>query len=87
MAFAYGRGLPWGGIWPLVANGVADRHGKFGDADIAALLASPISAYLITDQEDDVTVYRLFHDALRGTLREHWRDLLVEHEPTEVGRL
>jgi len=87
VAFAYGRGLPWGGIWPLVANGVADRHGKFGDADIAALLASPISAYLITDQEDDVTVYRLFHDALRGTLREHWRDLLVEHEPTEVGRL
>jgi hypothetical protein len=76
VAFAYGRGLPWGEIWPLVANAVADRHGKYGDRDIADLLSSPISAYLTTDQEDDVTVYRLFHDALREALRTRWRDLL-----------
>lgn len=77
VAFAYGRGLPWGDVWPAVANAVADRHHKFGDRDIAELLASPISAYLTTDIEDDTTVYKLFHDALRGSLRERWRDLLV----------
>ena len=76
VAFAYGKGLPWGEIWPLVANAVAGRHGKFGDRDIADLLASPISAYLVTDVEDDTTVYRLFHDALRGALRTRWRDLM-----------
>jgi hypothetical protein len=76
VAFAYGKGLPWGEIWPLVGNAVADRRGKFGDRDIADLLASPISAYLVTDVEDDTTVYRLFHDALRGALRTRWRDLL-----------
>ena len=76
VAFAYGKGLPWGEIWPAVANAVADRHGKFGDRDIASLLASPISAYLVTDVEDDTTVYRLFHDALRGALRTRWRDLM-----------
>jgi hypothetical protein len=76
VAFAYGRGLPWGEIWPAVANAVADRTYKFGDRDVAALLASPMSAYLVTDVEDDTTVYSLFHDALRGTLRERWRDLL-----------
>ena len=78
VAFAYGRGLPWGEIWPLVANAVADRHGKYGDRDIADLLASPISAYLTTDQEDGITVYRPFHDALRGTLRTQWRALLQD---------
>jgi hypothetical protein len=77
VAFAYGRGLPWGEIWPAVANAVADRTYKFGDRDVAALLASPMSAYLVTDVEDDTTVYSLFHDALRGTLRERWRDLLL----------
>jgi len=76
VAFGYGRGLPWGEIWPLVANAVADRYGKYGDRDIAELLASPMSAYLITDQEDAITVYRLFHDALRDTLRNRHHDLL-----------
>jgi WD domain, G-beta repeat len=88
VAFAYGKGLPWGEIWPLVANAVADRHGKFGDRDIAWLLASPISAYLVTDVEDDTTAYRLFHDALRGALRTRWRDLVdnqMSHEPDETA--
>jgi hypothetical protein len=76
VAFAYGRGLPWGEIWPVVANAVADRYGKYGDRDIAELLASPMSAYLITDQEDGITVYSLFHRALRDTLRNRHHDLL-----------
>jgi hypothetical protein len=36
-----------------------------------------VSAYLVTNVEVDVTVYKLFHYALRGTLRERWRDLLA----------
>lgn len=79
VAFANGRGLPWNQIWPLVANAVADRPGTYGDADIAELLGSRLGGYLVTDHEDGVTVYRLFHDALRTTLRERWRELL-DHE-------
>jgi hypothetical protein len=37
-----------------------------------------MSAYLVTDREDDTTVYRLFHDALRSTLRERWHELLED---------
>jgi len=76
VAFAYGRGLPWANIWPVVANAVADTHATYGDGDIAWLLASPMAGYLVTDKEDGTTVYRLFHDALRSTLRERWHDLL-----------
>ncbi len=86
VAFAYGRGLPWRTIWPLVANAVADDPARYqagearsyGDYDIAWLLGNRIGAYLVTDQEDDITVYRLFHDDLRTTLRERWLDLLEE---------
>jgi hypothetical protein len=78
VAFAYGAGLPWSQIWPLVANAVADRPGTYGDNDIVELLASRLGGYLVTDQEDGITVYRLFHDSLRTTLRERWLDL---HRP------
>lgn len=78
VAFAYGRGQPWGDVWSLVANAVADTHATYGDGDIAWLLASPMAAYLATDREDDTTVYRLFHDTLRATLRERWHDLLKD---------
>ena len=86
VAFAYGRGLPWRTIWPLIANAVADDPARYpageapsyGDSDIAWLLGNRIGAYLVTDQEDDITVYRLFHDDLRTTLRERWLDLLEE---------
>ena len=47
VAFAFGRGLPWGEIWPLVANAVADTYAKNGDRDIAWPRASPMSAYLV----------------------------------------
>jgi hypothetical protein len=77
VAFAYGRGLPWRQVWPLVANAVADDPDRsYGDGDIAWLLNSRIGGYLVTDQEDGITVYRLFHDTLRSTLRERSEDLL-----------
>ncbi|VVJ19598.1 Uncharacterised protein [Amycolatopsis camponoti] len=78
VAFAYGDGLPWRNIWPLVAHAVDDNDGYYGDSDIAWLLNNTrFGAYLIADREDDTTTYRLFHDMLRTTLREHWRDLLT----------
>jgi hypothetical protein len=42
------------------------------------LLDSRLSGYLVTDQEDGVTVYRPFHDALRDALRGGWDALLAE---------
>jgi hypothetical protein len=81
VAFAYGRGLPWRHVWPLVANAVADEPARYGDSDIAWLLGSRLGAYLVTDREDDITVYRLFHDALRSTLRERADALLHRDEP------
>ncbi len=86
VAFAYGRGLPWGDVWPLVANAVADTHARYGDRDIAWLLASPMAAHLTTDTEDDTTVYRLFHDILRTTLHDHWAALLSASGDTAGGR-
>ena len=77
VAFGRGRGLPWGSIWPLVANAVADQPGRYGDHDILWLLQTRLGGYLVTDQEDGVTVYRLFHQDLRATLRERWQDLLA----------
>ncbi|MFD8542637.1 AAA family ATPase [Streptomyces sp. NPDC059649] len=77
VAFAYGRGLPWRDVWPAVTNAVAsDPYRTFTDSDIAWLLATRLAAYLITDREDGDTVYRLFHDELRDTLREFWVKLL-----------
>lgn len=77
VAFAYGRGLPWGQIWPVVANAVADDDEiHYGNGDIAWLLSTRLGGYLVTDREDGVTVYRLFHDDLRTNLRERWRELL-----------
>jgi hypothetical protein len=82
VAFAYGRGLPWRQVWPLVANAVADDPDRnYGDGDIAWLLTSRIGGYLVTDQEDGITVYRLFHDTLRSTLRDRSEALLQSDQP------
>ncbi|WP_410597348.1 hypothetical protein [Amycolatopsis sp. lyj-23] len=76
VAFAYGTGLPWRKIWPRVANAVGNSDYEFGDTDISWLLDSRLGAYLVTDRQDGATVYRLFHDLLRSTLREQWRELI-----------
>jgi hypothetical protein len=56
---------------------VDDDGGHYGDSAIAWLLNSRLDGYLITDQADDVTVYRLLHSLLRTNLRERRRDLLA----------
>jgi Caspase domain len=76
VTFAFGPGLPWRNIWPLVATAVADDQRHYGDSDIVWLLGTRLGGYLVTDRADDVTVYRLFHDDLRKILYEHWAELL-----------
>ena len=76
VAFAFGPGLPWRNVWPLVANDVADDPGRYGDTDIAWLLRTRLGGYLVTDHADGVTVYRLFHDDLRNILYQRWAELL-----------
>ena len=79
LAYGRGRGLPWGDIWPAVANAVADLPDKAGyaDEDIVWLLRHRIGGYLIADSADGTTVYRLFHDALRKSLRKDFGLLLT----------
>jgi WD40 repeat protein len=82
-AFAYGRGLPWRGVWPPIASAIdLDSGVLYGDSDIAWLLESRLGAYLLTDVADGVTVYRPFHDMLRATLRDEWRQLVGEGQST-----
>ena len=75
LAFARGAGLPRHQVWTKVATAV-DAGSDYGDEAIKWLLESRLSAYLITDQQDDLTVYRLIHDELREILRYQWRELL-----------
>jgi hypothetical protein len=77
-AYAFGRGIPWLDIWPTVATAISADGTKYDDRDIAWLLDSRLSGYLVTDQEDGVTVYRPFHDALRDALHRGWDALLAE---------
>jgi WD40 repeat protein len=79
VAFARGNGLPWRRVWPNVAEAVDLDGGQYGDRDVEWLLNSRLNAYLVTDREDDLTVYRLRHEELRQTLRDRWRELLDEN--------
>ncbi len=79
LAYGRGRGVPWGDIWPTVANAVAQLPDEVGyrDKSIVWLLQHRIGGYLIADSADGTTVYRLFHDALRKSLREDFELLLT----------
>ena len=81
VAFARGGGLPWKHVWPRVANAVNvgdSRVSTYGEDAIEGLLGSRLNAYLATNQEDNLTVYRLMHYELRSTLQRRWRELLKE---------
>ncbi len=71
VAYARGPGLPWDDVWPVMANAIADLSDDHGytDNDIDWLLKSRVGAYLSIDSTDGTTVYRLFHEALRDSLR------------------
>jgi WD40 repeat protein len=81
VAFARGTGLPWRWVWPRMATAVNAGHTAsrtFGDRDVEWLLGSRLNAYLVTDRQDDLTVYRLLHDQLQKTLQYRWRELLED---------
>ena len=67
-ALAFGRGIPWRGVWPVVATAIAADGTQIGDSDIEWLLGHRVSGYLVRDLEDGVAVYRPFHDELRSVL-------------------
>jgi WD40 repeat protein len=88
VAFARSIGLPWSEVWPRVANAVdvgASTASTYGDDAVESLLGSRLSAYLVTDQEDDLTVYRMMHNELRQILRYQWQELLSEEPVTPAS--
>ncbi|MEU9714058.1 WD40 repeat domain-containing protein [Streptomyces sp. NPDC047976] len=68
-AFAQGRGLAWGEVWPAVASAVAGRAVEDADAKIRVLLEGRLAGYLTRDVEEDQRVYRPAHDRLAAVLR------------------
>ena len=87
VAFARGNGLPWSSVWARVATAVdaGDSASRsYGDDAVDWLLGSRLNAYLVTDRQDGLTVYRLLHDQLQKTLQHQWRELL--EEPAERAR-
>ena len=79
-AFARGNGVPRYMVWPEMASAIGAVDGvggRYGEGEVRELLGSRLNAYLETDEEDDLTVYRLMHDELRDILQWRWRELLT----------
>ncbi|MGW1895395.1 hypothetical protein ACWCP6_34920 [Streptomyces sp. NPDC002004] len=68
-AFARGRGMAWGAVWPAVAAAVHGAPIEDADRKIDTLLHGPLSGYLSHDVEDERIVYRPAHDRLGRILR------------------
>ncbi|MEU1516528.1 caspase family protein [Streptomyces sp. NPDC005811] len=66
LAFAQGAGLPWGPVWPRLATALADR--EYTSEDIV-WLREVAGSYLVETEEDDDSVYRVYHRALIDHLR------------------
>ncbi|KIF07559.1 hypothetical protein PL81_01250, partial [Streptomyces sp. RSD-27] len=68
-AFARGRGVAWGEVWPAVASAVLGRPLTDADGKIAVLLGGRLAGYLTHDVEEDQRVYRPAHERLAAVLR------------------
>ncbi|MEV7617154.1 hypothetical protein [Streptomyces sp. NPDC089799] len=68
-AFALGRGIPWGEVWPAVASALLGRPIESADDKIRTLLGGRLAGYLTHDTEDDHRVYRPAHDRMAAVLR------------------
>jgi WD40 repeat protein len=66
LAYAQGRGLPWQNLWSRLASAIA-KH-EYTNHDIRDLTEGA-GYYLIEDEEDGVSVYRLFHEEFAHYLR------------------
>ena len=67
-ALAFGQGVPWRRVWPVMATALAPDDAVLGDGDIRSVLMHRLGGYLIRSLEDGQTVYRPFHDALGAAL-------------------
>ncbi|NEB79645.1 hypothetical protein G3I40_31160, partial [Streptomyces sp. SID14478] len=68
-AFALGRGVAWGDVWPALTHAVLQAPLRDPDEKIRQLLKSRLAGYLTTDHEDDRVVYRPAHEQLAQILR------------------
>ncbi|MFI8280666.1 hypothetical protein ACIGBH_38380 [Streptomyces sp. NPDC085929] len=68
-AFAQGRGIAWGEVWPAVASAVRGEALPDADAEIRVLLEGRLAGYLTRDVEEDQRVYRPAHERLAAVLR------------------
>ncbi|MFJ9041438.1 AAA family ATPase [Streptomyces sp. NPDC102406] len=68
-AFALGRGVAWGDVWPALTHAVLRAPLRDPDEKIRRLLKSRLAGYLTTDHEDDRVVYRPAHEQLAQILR------------------
>ncbi|MFI0241839.1 hypothetical protein [Streptomyces sp. NPDC016845] len=68
-AFALGRGVAWGDVWPALTAAVLRAPLVDPDEKIRRLLKSRLAGYLTTDHEDDRVVYRPAHEQLAQILR------------------
>ncbi|MFI2778710.1 hypothetical protein [Streptomyces sp. ALB3] len=68
-AFARGRGLAWGEVWPAAAGAILGHPLTGADGKIDRLLHSSLSGYLSHDAEDERIVYRPAHARLADVLR------------------
>jgi WD40 repeat protein len=66
LAWAEGEGLPWETIWPRLASAISNR--EYADADIRRLL-DHAGAYIVEANENERSVYRLYHEALSEHIR------------------
>lgn len=68
-AFAQGRGIAWGEVWPAVASAVLGKTLEDADDKIRILLEGRLAGYLTRDVEEDQRVYRPAHERLAAVLR------------------
>ncbi|WP_455753520.1 hypothetical protein [Streptomyces lavendulae] len=68
-AFAQGRGIAWGEVWPAVASAMLGKPLEDADDKIRILLEGRLAGYLTRDVEEDQRVYRPAHERLAAVLR------------------
>jgi WD40 repeat protein len=79
LAYAEGKGFPWGNVWARVASELSGR--TYGDDDIRWLLKDA-GAFILEGLEDGQAVYRLYHLALQEALRSRQDDHNVQGKLT-----
>lgn len=66
LAWAEGKGLPWGELWPAIASGLSGRN--YNASDVAWALEHA-GSFIVESFDSGRSVYRLYHQALADHLR------------------